>query len=73
MSNDWQVHEIKKPIDFSNMTLADFEEWARQGLAVPIFQEQDVPTEEEIPIEDADLFFEDEEPEEDEGIIVEED
>lgn len=38
-----------------------------------IIQEQDVPLEEEIPTEDADLFFEDEDEEEDEGIIVEED
>ena len=77
MSDDWIAHEIKKPIDFSNMTPAAFEEWARGGLAIPIIQEQeeDVPLEEEIPIEDADLFFEDEEGEEDdtEGIIIEED
>ena len=56
------------------MTPAAFEEWARGGLAIPIIQEEDVPLEEEIPIEDADLFFEDEEGEEDdtEGIIIEE-
>lgn len=35
-----------------------------------IIQEQDVPLEEEIPTEDADLFFEDETEEEDEGIII---
>lgn len=38
-----------------------------------IIQEQDVPLEEEIPTEDADLFFETEEEQEDEGIIIEED
>ena len=37
-----------------------------------IIQEQDVPLEEEIPTEDADLFSEEEE-EEDEGIYFEED
>lgn len=38
-----------------------------------IIQEQDIPLEEEIPFEDADLFFETEEEQEDEGIIIEED
>lgn len=50
---NWIVHEIKTPIDFSSMTLADFAKWARQGLAVPIFQE-DVPEEEEPTEEEED-------------------
>ncbi len=64
MSNDWIVHEIKKPVDLSNITPADFATWARQGLAIPVFME-DVPEEEEPPTEE-------EEAEENEGIAEDE-
>ena len=63
MTNDWIVHEIKKPVDLSRMTPADFAKWARQGLAVPVFQE-DVPEEEPT--------IEEEEAEENEGIAEDE-
>lgn len=62
--SDWIVHEIKKPVDLTRMTPADFAKWARQGLAIPIFQE-DVPDEEEPSTEE-------EEAEENEGIAEEE-
>ena len=62
--NDWITHEIKKPINFSNIAPADFWKWARQGLAIPIFQE-DVPEEEEPTTEE-------EEEDENEGIAEDE-
>ena len=64
MTNDWIVHEIKKPVDLTSMTPADFAKWARQGLAVPIFQE-DV-------IEEEEPTTEEEEEDENEGIAEDE-